>query len=138
MDVISSITTREGLELLKRKIKGKIKANYLLGEDIIDQVCERDFYFGIAGSGIYIETKEGMKKAPYFEPFGNPVERASIPEEYKTSFSRGCIERSIALWMTIDELRGEQTKIKELPEKIIGTEEEEEVVKVLRKKGRSL
>ena len=52
-----------------------------MSKDIIDQICERDFYFGIAGSGISIKINEEIVKAPYFLPFGNPVERASIPQD---------------------------------------------------------
>ena len=136
--VISSISTKEGYDYFNKTLKEGLETCYLLGEDVIDQICERDFYFGIAGSGILVKTKEGLMKAPYFQPFGNPNERASIPKDKEISFSKGCIERSILLWDAIDSLKGEKTKIKELPERIVGTREEEEVVKVLRKKGRSL
>ena len=104
-----------------------------MSNDVIDQICERDFYFGIAGSGIMIRTDNGLYKAPYFKPYGNPNERASIPKEYENYFSKGCLERSIYLWEQIDLLRKENTKIKELPEKIINTKEDEEVVKTLKK-----
>ena len=100
---------------------------------VIDQVCERDFYFGIAGSGIMIKTKEGLFKSPYFKPYGNPNERASIPIEYENYFSKGCLERSIYLWEEIDKLKNNKTIIKELPEKIINTNGNEEVVKTLKK-----
>ena len=65
-----------------------IKCDYLLGKDVIDQICERDFYFGIAQSGISIKNSNGLVfKAPYFKPYGNPIERASIPSEYEKYFS---------------------------------------------------
>ena len=102
-------------------------------EDVIDQICERDFYFGVAGSGIMISTGDGMYKAPYFKPYGNPYERASIPLEYVDFFSRGCLERSLYLWEDMDNIRDSKTKILELPERIINTKENDEVVKTLKK-----
>ena len=136
--IIASISTTEGYDYFNQNLKKGLRTNILLGEDVIDQICERDFYFGIAGSGILVKTQNGFAKAPYFEPFGNPNVRASIPSEYVKSFSSGCIERSIVLWDQIDDLKGKKTLIKELPERIVDTESEEEVVKVLKKKGRLL
>ncbi len=104
-----------------------------MSDNVIDQICERDFYFGIAGSGIMIETNDGYLKAPYFKPYGNPNERASIPLEYVDYFSKSCLERSIYLWKEIDRLGRAKTKIKELPEKIINTNSNDEVVKTLKK-----
>ena len=138
VQVVSCICTKEGYDYFNKNLKYGLKTNILLEEDVIDQICERDFYFGIAGSGIVVKTKEGFMKAPYFEPFGNPNERASIPKKDSKSFSEGCIKRSIMLWEEIDKLKGEKTKMSELPEKIVGTKENDEVVKVLKLKGRSL
>ena len=41
----------------------------MLGENVIDQVCERDFYFGIAQSGISILKNGKVLKSPYFKPY---------------------------------------------------------------------
>lgn len=136
--VISAISTKESYDYFNDNLTCGLRTNFLLGDNIIDQICERDFYFGIAGSGILIPTTEGLKKAPYFEPFGNPVERASIPREFALQFSKGCINRSIELWKDIDSQKREKTKIEELPEPIVGTEKDEEVVKVLRKRLRKI
>lgn len=136
--IIASISTKDGYDYFNQKLRFGLKTNILLGDDVIDQICERDFYFGIAGSGTLVRSKEGLVKAPYFEPFGNPNVRASIPLEYVKSFSKGCIERSIDLWEKMDQLNGKKTCIGELPERIVGTSCEEEIVKVLKKKGRLL
>ena len=104
-----------------------------MSKDIIDQICERDFYFGIAGSGISIKINEEIVKAPYFLPFGNPVERASIPQDYAKYFSNSCIQRSIALWKEIEKLSNRTILIKNLPEKINNTNTNEEIIKTLRK-----
>ena len=48
-------------------------------------------------------------------------------------FSRGCLERSLYLWEEIDSLRCCETKMFELPERIINTNENDGVVKTLKK-----
>ena len=131
--IISSICSYEGYEYFNKSLKYGIKTKVLMLEDVIDQICERDFYFGVAGSGIMISTGDGMYKAPYFKPYGNPYERASIPLEYVDFFSRGCLERSLYLWEDMDNIRDSKTKILELPERIINTKENDEVVKTLKK-----
>lgn len=131
--VITSICTNESYDYFNSSLKLGIRSNYIMSDDVIDQICERDFYFGIAGSGIMINTKDGFYKAPYFRPYGNPCQRSSIPLEYEEYFSKGCLDRSIYLWEEIDKLKGIRTKILELPEKIINTNKNEEVVKTLKK-----
>ena len=131
--VIASICTMESYRYFNSHLKYGMKANYIMSSDVIDQICERDFYFGIAGSGIMVNTENGLCKAPYFKPYGNPYERASIPLEYENYFSRGCLKRSIYLWEEIDDLKKSKTKISELPEKIVNTSQKEEVVKTLKK-----
>ena len=131
--IISSVCSYEGYEYFNKYLKYGIKTKVLMLKDVIDQICERDFYFGIAGSGIMISTNEGMFKAPYFKPYGNPSERASIPLDYVDVFSRGCLERSLYLWEEIDSLRCCETKMFELPERIINTNENDGVVKTLKK-----
>ena len=130
--VISSISSDEGYNYFRNNLKYGIITNYIM-YDVIDQVCERDFYFGIAGSGIMIKTNNGLLKAPYFMPYGNPNERSSIPLDKELDFSKECIKRSIYLWNEIDKLRNKKTLIKELPENILNTNKNEEIVKTLKK-----
>ncbi len=134
VELISSISTIGGYKYFNDNLRYGVRTNYLMLDDVIDQICERDFYFGIAGSGI----SDGLYKAPYFKPYGNPYERASIPIEYEREFSKGCLERSIILWEEIDRLKKVRTLIGELPEKIINTNIDEEVVKTLRREYRKI
>ena len=80
-----------------------------------------------------INNNGRLFKAPYFKPYGNPNERASIPLEYEKTFSKGCLERSAYLWEEIDKIRNGETIIGELPEEIIYTNKEDGVVKTLKK-----
>ena len=129
----TSICTEESYLYFNQYLKNGLITNYLMASTVIDQICERDFYFGIAGSGIMVNTKKGYYKAPYFKPYGNPYERASIPLEYEDYFSKGCLARSISLWEEMDKLKNRETLISELPEKIINTNPNEGVVKTLKK-----
>lgn len=136
--VAASICSSNAYEYFNKNLKYGVKANFIISDNVIDQICERDFYFGIAGSGIMVKTANVLAKAPYFIPYGNPNERASIPKEKELIFSRGCMERSIYLWNEIDKLRLDKTKISELPEKIINTNPSDEVVKTLKKEMKKL
>ena len=104
-----------------------------MSDNVIDQICERDFYFGIAQSGISIKRNNDIYKAPYFLPYGNPNARASIPKEYEIDFSKGCIKRSIMLWEEIERLSNSEIYMKDLPEIINYTNKNDRVVKVLKK-----
>ena len=136
--IISAICTEKSYNYFQNILKWGIKTNYIMSNEVIDQICERDFYFGIAGSGIMVETKKGLYKSPYFKPYGDPENRASIPSEYVRYFSKGCLNRSSYLWEEIDKKRGTRTKMEELPERIVNTSEKDEVVKTLKKEIKRL
>lgn len=128
------ISTEEAYKYFNKNMDKGLKCGCLLGTNVIDQVCERDFYFGIAQSGITAIDKKGIiRKTPYFKPYGNPVERASIPEEYEDFFSNGCLLRSLYLWKKIEDNTGRRIYVRDLPEKIINTNEKERILDVLRK-----
>mgnify|MGYP003289851811 CR=1 FL=1 len=127
------ISSYEGYEYFNKTLPLGLKTKILMSKDIIDQICERDFYFGIVGSGISIKKENEILKAPYFLPFGNPVERASIPQEYAKYFSYSCVKRSILLWEEIERLSKRKILIGELPERINNTNQNEEIIKTLRK-----
>ena len=134
VSIVCCISSMEGYNYFKNNLKYGVDTLYLMNNDVIDQVCERDFYFGIAGSGILVRKNNELYKSPYFKPYGDPVNRACIPKEYENYFSDSCMDRSLYLWNSIDALRGNNTKIYELPERIVNTNNEDEVVKVLRRK----
>ena len=129
-EVLSAICVEDTLE--KFKSQGiDIKTGILLKENV-DQVCERDFYFGIAQSGMTTMNKfNQVVKTPYFSPFGNPEERASIPSEAVTFFSQGCIDRSIDLWKEMETASGKEILTSDLPEKINNAQEGVRVVDAL-------
>lgn len=134
LGIRSCLSMNNPYDFFNQKLPLGLKCGYLMESQVIDQICERDFYFGIAQSGISIKDSTGsIYKAPYFKPFGNPVERASIPIEYEKYFSEGCINRSIYLWREIEKNSNKEFLIKDLPEKIYLANEQESIIKVLKK-----
>ena len=131
--ISTAIARKDSYDYFNSNLKLGINCGYLMEKEVIDQICERDFYFGIAGSGISVNTGTQIVKAPYFLPFGNPVDRASIPKEYATYFSNSCINRSILLWQEIEKLSKKEILIKDLPEQIQNTQQEETIIKTLKK-----
>lgn len=68
-------------------------------EDVIDEICHRDFYAGVPYSGRMVVNGTGNNVgAPYFYPFGKPIDWASIPEDRADAFSDFCLKQSLRLW----------------------------------------
>ena len=68
---------------------------------VVDEVCERDFYLGIPYSGRSLMGGENFGLS-YILPFGNPEAWASIPNEYQKFFSIFCINQTIKLFEEIE------------------------------------
>ena len=131
--IIASICTDSSYNYFNKSLKYGIRTNYIMSDDVVDQVCERDFYFGIAGGGIMVDIDNKLYKAPYFKPFGNPNERASIPKSYEDSFSYECLRRSLNLWEEVERLKGDIVLASSLPEEIVGVSKDTDIVKLLKK-----
>lgn len=100
--IVTGITIREGVETLRRaKINSKI-LTVRCYEEIIDEICERDFYPGVPLSGRLIAGMKIETGAPYLLPFGNPIKWASIPEEWAEEFSAFCLKQTFKLWEKIE------------------------------------
>lgn len=134
----SAIATIEPFIYFNEILPLGLKCSYLLDKKVIDQICERDFYYGIAGSGISVLKNNQIYKSPYFLPFGNPVARASIPLEEQINFSKKCLEQNIYLWQEIESLSSKIIYNRDLPEKILNTKEDESVIKTLKKERKKL
>lgn len=96
--IIAGIGITAGLE--------KFKSNrqvYCVKEfnEVIDEVCERDFYPGVPQSGRLVAGNENLG-VPYLRPFGKPEKWASIPEKKSIPFSYFCISKTIKLFKAIE------------------------------------
>lgn len=73
-------------------------------DSVIDEVCQRDFIAGTPMSGrtVFINDQK-LRSAPYFLPFGDPHQWASIPNDKVSEFSAFCMDTSIALFKKIEQ-----------------------------------
>ncbi len=107
--VVAGIAVLEGEERLKNKgISVKSVRSY---KEVIDQVCERDFYPGVPFCGRTLLEKGGENVGvPYMLPFGNPGKWASIPEKDQFSFSNFCFEQTEILFREIGKASGKPVR----------------------------
>ena len=84
-----------------KKLEGrgiKIDADYIY-DDVVDEVCMRDFIVGTPGGGRNLMTKKGEYVAvPYLYPFANVDRWASVNPEQAIEFSKDCLQASLDLW----------------------------------------
>jgi hypothetical protein len=106
-----------GVERLKAEGIQVQCANYY--PQVIDQVCERDFFLGVPNCGrTLVDTNGLFWGVPYMLPFGNP-KWASIPEIAQSDYSRFCIKQSIKLWQAIEIASSKPVLCQDLPRSII-------------------
>lgn len=130
--VIAGIAIGDGVTRLENS---GIEVTYVEKYDnVIDEVCARDFYPGVPFSGRSIFTPTGeVWSAPYIAPFGDPVVWASIPEERAQDFSQACLEQAITVWSAVE--KASETKIpsSRIPRRIKGVDDERSVVYALKR-----
>ena len=85
--VISSICTEEAFNYFNEKLDGGVKTNYILENKVIDQVCERDFYFGRWNSeeAVLLQT-QGREAAIAFGNSTNSLLRNGANGSLETPF----------------------------------------------------
>lgn len=88
-------------------------------EEVIDEVCERDFYPGVPLSGRLLVGGENIG-VPYLLPFGNPESWASIPSKQTTAFSKFCFYQTILLFDEIERCSGKPVFCRDLGRKVAG------------------
>lgn len=126
-----SISTIKAFDYFNKTLPFGIKTGFILEENVIDQICERDFYYGIVQSGISVLKENKVLKAPYFLPFGNPNQRASIPKDKEKEFSIMCLENSKLIWKNIEDNANKYFYNKDLPEKICFADDDKKVLDTL-------
>lgn len=114
--ICAGIAIKEGIDILSKS--GKELRAVKTYDNVIDEICERDFYPGVPLCGRTLNDKENVG-IPYILPFGNPEKWASIPKEWQMSLSRFCLTQSISIFETIEELSGRYVKCEDLDRKII-------------------
>jgi hypothetical protein len=86
-------------------------------DQVVDEVCERDFYPGTPLSGRLLAG--GMNVGvPYIFPFGNPEDWASIPSVHAMPFSKFCLNQTILLFEEVEVCSGREILCQDLGRKV--------------------
>src|SRR3989344_5866861 len=88
-------------------------------EEVIDEICERDFYPGVPFAGRSL-ARDGASGVPYLLPFGNPGKWASIPREWEWRFSEFCLGQTIWLFEEIERRSNRIVACSDLDRAVIG------------------
>lgn len=114
--VCAGIGIAEGINRISKEKKIKIDCAKIY-DDVVDEVCERDFYLGVPYSGRSVIGDENMS-LPYFLPYGKPGEWASIPPSFEIEFSKFCINQTISLFEEIEKVSNRKVCCSEIDRKI--------------------
>lgn len=96
----AGIGIQEGIDKIENSFSIEVDCAFIYNQ-VVDEVCERDFYLGIPYSGRSLVGEENLGLS-YILPFGKPEAWASIPNEYQESFSIFCINQTIKLFEEIE------------------------------------
>jgi len=138
--IIVGLRINEGLEnKLEKTYPGIIINSPYEFTNVIDWVCERDFFIGVPLSGRTAGYKDDNGNLfstgialPYCLPFGNPTKAASIPEDMATDFSKFMIQQSIKLWQEIERASGKVVTSNYIPRKYASFGEKKHFVSSLK------
>jgi len=100
-------------------------------EEVIDEVCERDFYPGVPLSGRLL-VGGGNVGVPYLIPFGKPESWASISSEHAAAFSRFCLHQTARLFDEVERCSGKLVLCRDLGRRVVGLLDETRFSEVLR------
>lgn len=120
--VITNVSIQGGIDRLKAH--GIIVDSDLVYQDVIDEVCMRDFIVGAPAGGRNLLRDDGSYAAvPYLAPFGDVSDWASIAPEHVTKFSKTCLEASLEIWTTL----GADIKFGDLAKPVFGCKPEDKI-----------
>lgn len=96
------IGIQEGIDRINNSFSIEVDCAFIYNQ-VIDEVCERDFYLGVPYSGRSLVNEDNLG-LPYILPFGKPEAWASVPSEYQELFSIFCINQTIKLFEEIENI----------------------------------
>jgi hypothetical protein len=118
--VCAGIGVNKGIKHIKEK-NIEVKCVYTYN-DVIDEICERDFYPGVPLSGRLVFGQENLR-APYILPFGDPGKWASIPKNKVEELSRFCIKQSITLFSEIESCSNKEVLYRDIDYRLVNINE---------------
>ncbi len=105
-EIYAGVIIKKGFDAIRKVFPDINFTSYVFYEEVIDEVCERDFYAGVPFSGRLIGENDlpisPETGAPYFAPFGDAEKWASIPKDKVEDWSKFCLKQSIRLWEEIE------------------------------------
>lgn len=120
--ILAGISMREGKELLEQN--GVKVESLIVYDQVIDEICERDFVVGSPYSGRSVVNGKGIiEGAPYLYPFGKPIEWASIPQEEAVNFSLFALSQSLQLWAKTEQLSRQSIPTQQVSKPVFGLPE---------------
>ena len=114
--ICAGIAIGEGIARLGTKSEVRCVRTY---QEVIDEVCERDFYPGVPLSGRLVAGSQNVG-VPYILPFGKPAIWASIPAQQTTDFSKFCIQQTMKLFAEIERASDKEIFCRNLGRKVVG------------------
>lgn len=87
--------------------------------EVIDEICERDFFPGVPLSGRTLHEAQNVG-IPYILPFGLMGKWASVPEERGKVVSERCIEFTALLFDQIGRVSGRPVRCSDLDRGVLG------------------
>ena len=129
--LFTSVAMQDGIDAIKR-LGVEVKADFIY-QDVIDEVCMRDFIVGAPGGGRNVILPDGSHaSAPYMYPFGQIEQWASIEGESAASHSLICLEASIQVWDETINASGQAIRFGDLEKAVLFCKPEEAVGDKLR------
>lgn len=101
--IVVGIAIGEGVERIQKCTSSEVLSVKYYRE-VIDEICERDFYPGVPLSGRLVADMKTEIGSPYFHPFGKSCNWASIPQDEEKEFSVFCLQQTIRLWKEIEKV----------------------------------
>ena len=115
--VIASVVINGGYEALQDR--GVTVQYDRIYDDVIDEVCMRDFIVGVPDGGRNIIDGNDRKSAPYIWPFGDAEQWASLPKSSLPAFSKVALETSCDFWEEVGRLNGRIMRTEALSKPIV-------------------
>ena len=128
--MVAGVAVGHGIQAMK-KAGVSVEAAFTFPE-VLDELCERDFYVGAPFSGLPLIGEKDNTAMPYMLPWGRPHTLASIPRKLELAFSRFCISQSVALWEMVEESAGFPVRCENLPKGVPGFPARQRVAVALR------
>jgi hypothetical protein len=128
--VLTGIAIQEGIDLLEAN-GISVKTVVDPYDQVIDEICERDFRVGAPYSGRTIINGKTTMGAPYLQPFGKPEQWASIPKDNALDFSLFCLYQSLQMWLEVERVSGQNISTDQIPRQTLGLPQSDSVTEAL-------